>query len=80
MKPLPHQAFENTNGGQFSFVSSLMILALNMWASSISTISYGPATVPPSPNQYGRQQDCRLKCPMGFPQQASMHQHEILCQ
>jgi hypothetical protein len=36
--------------------------------------------VPLSPNQYGRQQDCKLKCSMGFPQQASTHQHEILCQ
>jgi hypothetical protein len=29
----------NTNGGQFSFASSLMILALNTWALSTSTIS-----------------------------------------
>ncbi len=36
-----------------------------------------PTTVLPSPNQYGRQQDCRLKSPIGFPQQASMHWHEI---
>ncbi len=48
------------------------------WA--LQPSSRGPAMVPPSPNQYGRQQDCRLKCPMGFPQQASMHWHEILCQ
>ncbi len=40
----------------------------------------GPAKVPPSPNQYGRQQDCGFECPMGFPQQASAHQHEILYQ
>jgi hypothetical protein len=40
----------------------------------------GPAIVPPSPNQYGRQQDCGLKCSMGFFQQASTHRHEILCQ
>jgi hypothetical protein len=40
----------------------------------------GPATVPPSPNKYGRQQDCRLKCPIGFPLQARMHRHEVLCQ
>jgi hypothetical protein len=36
--------------------------------------------VPPSPNQFGRQQVCRLKCLIGFPQQVSTHRHEILCQ
>jgi hypothetical protein len=58
-----------------------MILALNMWASSILQPSpLGPAKVPPSPNHNSRQQDCGLKCLMGFPQQTSMHQHQILCQ
>jgi hypothetical protein len=37
-KPLPHQAFGNTNVGQFSFASSLVISASNMWALSTSTI------------------------------------------
>jgi hypothetical protein len=40
----------------------------------------GPAKVPPSPNQYDRQQDCGFECSMGFPQQASTHRHDILCQ
>ena len=39
-----------------------------------------PAKVPPSPNQYGRQQDCGLECPIGFSKQPSTHWHEILCQ
>jgi hypothetical protein len=79
-KLLPYQAFGNTNGSQFSFVSLSMILTLSMWASSTSSISPWSCNGTTKSNQYGRQQDCRLKCPMGFPQQASMHRHEILCQ
>ncbi len=40
----------------------------------------GPTKEPPSPNQYGRQQDCGFECPMGLPQQASADQHKILSQ
>ncbi len=50
------------------------------WHRALQPSPRDPATAPPSLNQYGRQQDCRLKCPIGFPQQASTHQHEILCQ
>ncbi len=37
-KPLPHQAFGNTIDSQFSFASSLVILASNIWALITSTI------------------------------------------
>ncbi len=40
----------------------------------------GPAKVPQSPHQYGRWQDCRLECPIVFPQQVNTHWHENLCQ
>ncbi len=36
---LPHQAFGDTNGNQFNFVLTPTILAWNMWALSILTIS-----------------------------------------
>jgi hypothetical protein len=57
-----------------------MILALSTRYQALQPSPLGHTKVPPSPNLYGKQQDCRFECPMGLPQQASTHQHKILCQ
>ncbi len=48
------------------------------WALQPSPCSL--AEVPPNPNQYIRQQNCRLQCPMGLYGQASTHWHALLYQ